>query len=97
LIYNAWEEVFRPLRKRESLVIHMEILASLFASPKGPTRLAQACNIQFSRLESFTSALMQKGLIRSEMVEGQEVFAITEEGYSVYQAWLEIWRRLPLD
>ena len=75
----------------------MEILASLFASPKGPTRLAQSCNIQFGRLESYTSALLKKGLIRAEAAEGQQVFSITEQGYNLYKAWLEIWRRLPLD
>ena len=85
------------MRKREPLVIHMEILASLFASPKGPTRLAQSVNLQFTRMEGFIEALTRRGLIRSETIEGQQVFAITEEGYSVYKAWLEIWRRLPLD
>ena len=75
----------------------MEILASLFAAPKGPTRLAQSCNVQFARLGNFTSTLLKRGLIRSEEVEGQEVYSITNEGYEVYKAWLEIWRRLPLD
>ena len=75
----------------------MEILASLFVSPKGPTRLAQSCNIQFGRLEGYTSALLKKGLIRDEAIEGQQVYSITEEGYNLYKAWLEIWRRLPLD
>ncbi len=85
------------MRKREPLVIHMEILASLFVSPKGPTRLAQSVNLQFSRMEAFTEALLKRGLIRAEDREGQQVYSITEEGYSVYKAWLEIWRRLPLD
>jgi predicted transcriptional regulator len=85
------------LKKREPILIHMEILASLFASPKGPTRLAQSCNIQFARLESYTSVLLNKGLIRAETAEGQQVFSITEQGYDLYKAWLEIWRRLPLD
>jgi predicted transcriptional regulator len=85
------------LKKREPILIHMEILASLFASPKGPTRLAQSCNVQFTRLESFTSALLKKGLIRVEAADGQQVFRITDEGYSVYKEWLEIWRKLPLD
>ena len=85
------------MKKREPILIHMEILASLSASPKGPTRLAQSCNIQFARLESFTTALLKKGLIRVEATDGQQLFAITEEGYNLYKAWLEIWRRLPLD
>jgi predicted transcriptional regulator len=85
------------LKKREPLLIHIEILASLFASPKGPTRLAQSCNIQFGRLEGYTSALLRKGLIRAETAEGQQVYSITEEGYAVYKEWLGIWRKLPLD
>jgi predicted transcriptional regulator len=74
----------------------MEILASLFDSPKGPTRLAQACNLNYTRIGSFVGPLVEKGLIRPGMTEGQEVFSITEEGYKVYRDWLEIWRRLPL-
>jgi predicted transcriptional regulator len=85
------------LKKREPILIHMEILASLFGSPKGPTRLAQSCNVQFARLESFTAALLRKGLIRTGTTDGQLVYQITDEGYKVYRAWLEIWRRLPLD
>jgi len=85
------------MRKREPILIHMEILSSLFASPKGPTRLAQSCNVQFARLGNFTTALVKKGLIRVEQVDGQEVFSITNEGFEVYKAWLEIWRRLPFE
>lgn len=73
----------------------MTILASLFASPKGPTRLAQACNIHFARLEPYTKGLEAKGLIRAEPSEGKVVFSITEEGYRLYRDWLEIWQRLP--
>lgn len=83
--------------KREPILIHMEILASLFESPKGPTRLAQACNINYGRIANFTGPLLQKGLIRTKPAEGQEVFVITDDGYALYKQWLEIWRRLPLD
>ena len=85
------------MKKREPILIHMEILASLFASPKGPTRLAQSCNVQFGRLEGFTSALLNRGLIRVENVDGQQVYSITEAGYALYNEWLGIWRKLPLD
>ncbi len=85
------------MRKREPIIIHMEILASLFASPKNHTRLAQACNVQWARLEGYTAALEKKGLITSSTDDGQTVFRVTEEGYRVYRDWLEIWRRLPLD
>ena len=85
------------MKKREPVLIQMEILASLFASPKGPTRLAQACNVNYGRIGNFTKPLRDKGLVRSEVVDGQEVFSISDEGYKVYHDWLEIWRRLPLD
>jgi predicted transcriptional regulator len=84
------------LRKRESILIQMEILASLFASSKGPTRLAQACNIQYARLQNFTGPLLAKGLVESNVVEGEQRFAITDAGYRLYKDWLDIWRRLPL-
>jgi predicted transcriptional regulator len=74
----------------------MEILASLFASPKVITRLAQSCNVNMSRIGSYTGPMLAKGLIRTQTVEGQEVFSISEEGYTLYRDWLEIWRRLPL-
>ena len=85
------------MKKREPLLIFMEILATLQAGPRGPTRLAQGCNINYGRLEAYTTPLLGKGLIRSETADGQEVLSLSEEGYRVYRDWLEIWRRLPLD
>jgi predicted transcriptional regulator len=86
------------LKKREPILIHMEILASLFESPKNLTRLAQACNVNFGRIERFTEPLIVKGLLKVETTDsGIKVYSITEEGYKVYRDWLEIWRRLPLD
>ena len=85
------------MRKREPILIQMEILASLFASPKVITRLSQSCNVNLGRIENFTRPMLMKGLIRSQMVDGLEVFFITDEGYELYKDWLEIWRRLPLE
>jgi len=75
----------------------MEILASLFASPKVITRLAQSCNVNAGRIENFTKPMLSKGLIRSQVVDGLEVYSISDEGYRLYRDWLEIWRRLPLE
>ena len=85
------------MRKREPILIQMEILASLFASPKVVTRLSQSCNVNPGRMENFLKPMLAKGLIRSEVVEGLEVFSISDEGYRLYKDWLEIWRRLPLE
>jgi predicted transcriptional regulator len=86
------------VKKREPILIHMEILASVFDSPKSITRLAQACNVNFGRIERFTEPLIEKGLLKVEAGEGGvKMYSITQEGYKVYQDWLEIWRRLPLE
>ena len=83
------------MRKREPILIYMGILSSLCGGSKGPTRLAQSCNINYGRLAGFTKPLLDKGLLSSKLQEGQEVFSITEEGYRIYEDWLEVWRRLP--
>lgn len=84
------------MKKREPVLIYMEILAVLFDGPRGPTRLAQACNLNYARLDSFTKALLEKSLIESSVAGGQEILSITQPGFELYKAWLEIWRKLPL-
>ncbi len=84
------------MKKREPTVIFMEILAALFEESRGPTRLAQACNVNYGRIENFTRPLEEKGLIRRETSGGQEVFVVTDSGYRLYLEWLDVWKRLPL-
>jgi len=84
------------LKKREPILIQMEILASLFASPKVVTRLAQSCNVNMSRMEGLVHPLLAKGLVVSRTIDGQEVLSITDEGYSLYRDWLGIWKRLTI-
>jgi len=84
------------LKQRDNMLVQMEILASLFASPKVLTRLCQSCNVNMSRIDGLLRPMLASGLVKSETVDGQEVYSITEEGYRVYRDWLEIWRRLTL-
>ena len=84
------------MKKREPIVIQMEILASLFASPKVVTRLCQSCNVNIARVGALMEPLLAKGFVRSETVEGNEVYSVTDEGYRLYKDWLEIWRRVSL-
>jgi predicted transcriptional regulator len=84
------------LKKREPILIQMEILASLFASPKGVTRLSQSCNVNVARIGALVGPLLAKGLVRKETAEGGEVYSVTDEGYRLYRDWLEVWRRLSL-
>ncbi|HUI23140.1 MAG TPA: hypothetical protein VLY82_01970 [Nitrososphaerales archaeon] len=41
--------------------------------------------------------MLAKGLIRSQTVDGFDVFSISDEEYRLYKDWLEIWNRLPLE
>ena len=78
------------------MVIQMEILASLFASPKVVTRLCQSCNVNVARIRALLEPLLAKGLVKSETIDGNEVFSVTDDGYRLYKDWLEVWRRLSL-
>ena len=84
------------MKKREPMVIQMEILASLFASPKVVTRLCQSCNVNIARIGALLEPLLAKGFVRSETMDGNEVFSVTDDGYRLYMDWLEVWRRLSL-
>ncbi|MBI3859031.1 MAG: transcriptional regulator [Thaumarchaeota archaeon] len=84
------------MKRREPVLIYMDILAALFEGPRGPTRLAQACNINYGRLENYTGPLLTKGLLRVGGAEGQEALSITEQGRDLYLEWLEVWKKLPL-
>ena len=74
----------------------MEILASLFASPKAVTRLCQSCNVNLARIGALMEPLLAKGLVKSETLDGNEVYSVTDDGYRLYKDWLEVWRRLSL-
>jgi len=84
------------LKQRDNILVQMEILASLFASPKVLTRLCQACNVNMSRIDGLLRPLLVHGLVRSEIIDGQELFSITDDGYNVYKDWLEVWRKIAL-
>jgi len=84
------------LKQRDNILVQMEILASLFASPKILTRICQSCNINMSRIEALMAPLISHGLVRTEVIDGREVYSITDEGYRLYKDWLEVWRKLSL-
>ncbi len=75
----------------------MEILASLFASPKLLTRLCQSVNLNVSRTERYLDPLVAKGLVSRSSVDGKGEYSITPEGFRLYKDWLDIWRRLSLE
>ncbi len=84
------------MRARDDIEVQMEILASLFASPKVFTRLCQSVNVNPSRMQKYVSPMLTKKLVAIRREEEREVYAITDEGYELYKDWLDIWRRLSL-
>ena len=49
-----------------------------------------------SRIDGLLRPMLSSGLVKTQIVDGQEVYSITDDGYKVYRDWLEIWRRLSL-
>ena len=84
------------MTQRDNILVQMEILATLFASPKVLTRICQSCNVNMTRIDGLLGPLLANGLVESRMVDGKEVFSITVDGYKLYKDWLEIWRKLSL-
>ena len=68
------------LKRRPAFLVYGEILKELSGRELGKTRLARICNIPLDRFDHYVGPLTSKGLVRSEISEGHEVFRITEEG-----------------
>lgn len=75
-------------RRREDVTIYMEILACLDEGPKGPTRLAQACNLNYASLNRFIPALEGRSYIAKSTSLGRESLAITVEGHQLVREWM---------
>jgi predicted transcriptional regulator len=82
------------LKRRANIIIYMEILALLREEARGPTRLAQACNLSFDRLIAFIKLLEAKNLVRSDLQDGHELYYITTDGNQLYQDWMKVWEKL---
>jgi predicted transcriptional regulator len=78
------------LKKREPILIQMEILASLFASPKVVTRLAQSCNVNMTRIGSFVEPMLARGLIRTQTVDARRCSLSVKRGTSCTRTGLRL-------
>ena len=73
------------MRKREPMLIQMEVLASLFASLKVVTRLCQSCNINTGRIENFTRPMLAyhkrrcRRIMSDEAERGPEILDAHQE------------------
>lgn len=74
----------------------MRLLELLIQEPRGPTRVAQAANLNYQKSEEFLTRLSARGLVASETREGREVFAATPKGKAIFMAWAKIYEELDL-
>jgi len=82
------------LRRRPNILIYMEILDLLLEGPKGPSRLQQATGLNFPKFLEFASFLKSKQMVRTEVVEGRELYYITPQGAELNNDWKKVWGRL---
>lgn len=78
--------------RRNQFVTSMEILAALREGPMSRSRLAQACNINYGRLDEFLAPLEEMVVVK-ESAEKQELLSLTHEGLQFCHEWETLWNR----
>lgn len=84
------------MKHRPSVLILMELLELLIREPRGPTRLAQAANLNYQKCDELIHLLSERGLVAGEVREGHEVYSATPKGTSLFMRWAEIFEELHL-
>ena len=82
------------VKRRDDLVILMDILGNLLEGPKGPTRLSQACNLTFDTMIKFIGILAQRGFIRVSTEDGHDLYSISPDGAEVFRQYRKFWETL---
>ncbi len=84
------------MKRRPNVLIMMELLELVIRERRGPTRLAQAANLNYQRCDEFIRMLSERGLIARDVREGHETYAATPKGVSLFMRWAEIFEELHL-
>jgi predicted transcriptional regulator len=84
------------LKRRPDLVILMDILAALLEGPKLPTRIAQACNLNYENFVKWVELLESKNLVSRSSEQGHGIYSLTPDGYQVLQDFRKVIERLRL-
>jgi len=84
------------LKRRPSVLILMSLLQILIQEPRGPTRLAQAANLNYRKCEEFLGILSASGMVEKAVREGHEIYSATLKGKGTYMNWEGIFRDLNL-
>jgi predicted transcriptional regulator len=85
------------LKKRERILILMEILSILREGPRGPTRLAQAVGVSFDAFAEYVKEIESRRFVTKSAVEGHEVYMISQEGKQLLLDWQKVWEKISPD
>lgn len=84
------------MRRRQTLLIVMQLLEILIQEPRGPTRLAQAANLNYERLQGYMQTLFSNGLAATESRDGHDTYSATPKGKELYFRWAKIFEEVKL-
>ncbi len=82
------------MKRRANLLIEMELLELLIREPRGPTRLAQAANLNYQRCEEILNNFLAKQLALKSIGEGRERYTATPKGVEVFMRWERFYEEL---
>lgn len=82
------------MRHRSRLEIYVDILGRLHEQKMGPTRLSRFCNLSYDKCVEMLGELEARALVRKEIVEGHDIYGITQEGYQTVEDFSKVWRRV---
>jgi predicted transcriptional regulator len=82
------------LKKRERILIIMEILSILREGPRGPTRLAQAVGLSFDAFVEYAKEIESRRFMTKSIVDGHEMYSISQEGNQLLFDWQKVWDKI---
>lgn len=85
------------MKKRERILIVMEILSVLREGPRGPTRLAQAVGISFDAFTVYAKEVESRGFVTKSVADGHELYTISSEGNQLLLDWQKVWEKISPD
>ena len=78
------------------MFILMQLLNLMIQEPRGPSRLAQAANLNYKKCDEFLQVLLTNQLAGTEVREGHETYFATLKGKDVFLRWDRIFEDLKL-
>jgi predicted transcriptional regulator len=74
----------------------MQILELLMEEPRGPTRVAQAANLNYQKCVEYLGILSANEFVRKDIQEGREIYSTTVKGSDIFERWNGIFEELKL-